>query len=214
MRPASEYANLTGPGAWTVYRWEAYDPASKVDLCASALSVHGRLFFVDPIPLTKPALGDLIAEAGEPAGVVITNGNHARAADDFRRSLKVPLASTEVAGAQTDLTPDTVIPAEGGPVFEGVFEAVPVEGGAPGEVALYRPDDGGLFIVGDAIINLPSFPFALLPNKYCGDPKTLRRSLARLLERPFERMLFAHGEPLMSRAHERLAGLLAGEGKQ
>ncbi len=210
MHAASEYADLTGPGAWTAYQWETYDPASRVDLSASALAVEGRLFFVDPIPLARNALDELTAE-NLPVGIVVTNGNHARAAEAFRRRFNVPLCLTEAARTESGLEPDVTIPGEGGPVFGGVFEAIPVPGGAVGEVALYRPDDGGLLIVGDAVINLPSFPLGLLPAKYCSSHNHLRRSVTRLLERPFSRMLFAHGEPLMSRAHERLAALLAGE---
>ena len=208
MPVASEYADLTGPGAWTAYRWEAYDAASKVDLCASALSVAGRLYLVDPFPLAEPALALLLAEA-TPAGIVVTNGNHARSAQKFRHRYRVPLALHEEARAETGLEPDVTIPRGGGPVFDGVFEAVPLPGGAPGEVALYRPDDGGLLIVGDAVINLPSFPLALLPGKYCTDHKLLRRSVAGLLERPFSKMLFAHGEPLLTDARARLAAMLA-----
>lgn len=209
MPPAAdEYADLTGPGAWTAYRWEAFDAASRVDLSASAVAVDGRLFFVDPIPLAKAALAELGAEHA-PAGIVITNGNHARAAAEFRRKLGVPLAATAEAADEAGSTPTETIPPEGGPVFGGVFEAVPLPGGAAGEVALYRADRGGLLIVGDAIINLPSFPLALLPDKYCRDVRELRRSVARLLERSFATLLFAHGEPILQNAHARLAAMLA-----
>ena len=208
MPTAAEYADLTGPGGWTAYRWEAYDPTSKVDLGASALGVNGRMYFVDPFPLAKPALAELLADL-TPAGIVVTNGNHARAAEEFRRRFKIPLALTADARAETGLKPDETISPEGGAVFGGAFEAVPLPGGAAGEVALHRPDGGGLLIVGDAVINLPSFPLALLPNKYCTDPKQLRRSVAGLLDRPFSKMLFAHGEPLLTGAHARLAAMLA-----
>ena len=208
MPAASEYADLTGPGSWRAYRWEAYDPASKVDLSASALRVGGRIYFVDPFPLAKPALDELLAGAA-PAGIVVTNGNHARAAAEFRRRHQVPLASTAEAQTETGLEPDHLIPAGGGGVFGGVFEALPLPGGAAGEVALYRPGDGGLLIVGDAVINLPSLPLALLPAKYCTDPRQLRRSVTGLLDRPFSKMLFAHGEPLLADARARLAAMLA-----
>ena len=208
MLAASEYADLTGPGASRAYRWEAYDSASKVDLSASALGVDGKIFFVDPIPLAESALAELLAD-GAPAGIAVTNGNHARAAEDFRHRWGVPLTVPEDARMETGLQPDHTIPSGGGPVFGGIFEAVPLPGGASGEVALYRPDDGGLLIVGDAIINLPSFPLALLPDKYCADPKLLRRSVTALLDRAFSKLLFAHGEPLLSDARARLAAMLA-----
>ena len=210
MPAASEYADLTAPGARGLYRWEVYDAASKVDLCASAVGVEGKLFFVDPIPLEQPALGLLLARH-VPAGIVVTNGNHARAAAEFRRRFKVPLALTEEAQMEAGLEGDHVIPAEGGLVFGGVFEAVPLPGGAAGEVALHHSGGGGLLVVGDAVINLASFPLGLLPVKYCADAGELRRSVFRLLDFSFSTMLFAHGEPLMTRARERLVAMLSGE---
>ena len=208
MSTADEYADLTGPGgAWTLFRWEAYDPANRVDLCASALAVDDRLFFVDPIPLAREALAELTA-GRTPAGIIVTNGNHARAADAFRRRWKVPLASTAEAAADAGLEVDQLIPAEGGPVLCDAFRAISLAGGAVGEVALHRADGEGVLIVGDAIINLPSYPLGRLPDKYCANPRELRRSVSRLLDLPFSKMLFAHGEPVLSRAHERLSAAL------
>ena len=187
MPAAAEFADLGG-GA---YRWEAFDRASKVDLSASAVTVAGGgLVFVDPIGLARKAFQELLAAAGgKPCGVFVTNANHRRAADEFTRDLGVPLL--DAAGAQ----------ALG-------LNVIPLPGAAPGETALHRPDGGGLMLVGDAVINLCSHPFSLLPDRYCDDPAELRRSLARLLDFPFERLLLAHGEPLMEGARARLAALL------
>ncbi len=204
MRAAPEYADLGGG----LFCWQAYDPASKVDLHASAVAVDGQLYFVDPILLAEEALAELTADA-TPAGIVLTNANHARAAETFRRRFGVPVCVHPAAAATIGLASEAMLDAGGGPAFDGAFEAIPLPGAALGEIALYRADDGGLMIVGDAIINLPSPGFGVLPEKYCADPKLLRRSLATLLERPFARMLFAHGEPIVAKARTRLATLLA-----
>lgn len=182
MRPADEFADLGG-GA---YRWEAYDPASRVDLSASAAITEEGLYFIDPIPLREEALRELLETAGvAPAGVFLTNENHERASAAFSRRLGVPVYSSGFAGALT---------------------VVPLPGGAAGEAAVWLPK---LLVVGDALINLPSLPFSVLPDKYCADPRQLRASLATLLTLDFDRMLFAHGDPLMSGARARLAALLA-----
>lgn len=187
MPTADEFADLGG-GA---YRWEAYDRASKVDLGASALTVAGGgLVFIDPIGLRSEALAELLSVAGAaPAGIYVTNANHLRAAEEYTRRLGAPMLDAAAA--------------------EGLgLGVIPLVGGAPGETALYRPGDGGLMVIGDALINLASHPFSPLPDRYCDAPAELRRSLARLLDHPFERMLFAHGEPLMTGARARLAALL------
>lgn len=182
MQPADEFDDLGG-GA---FRWETYDPASKVDLSASAIVAAGGLYFVDPIPLEKTALHELLATAQTaPAGIFLTNANHVRASEDFRGALGVPVFTAET-------------PPPG-------LTVIPLPGGAPREAALHW---GDLLVVGDALINLASHPFSLLPDKYCEDPAELRRSLARLLDFAFSRLLFAHGTPLMTGARIRLAALL------
>ncbi len=64
-------------------------------------------------------------------------------------------------------------------------------------------------VVGDALIHMEPLGFTFLPDKYCEHPKEMRRSLGRLVERKFSMMTFAHGEPLVIRADERLRALLA-----
>ena len=205
MRPAPEYADLGGG----LFCWQAYDSASKVDLHATGVVVgEKKLFFVDPIPLAEDALAELTADA-VPAGIVLTNANHARGAEGFRRKFAVSVCLHPEAAGEIGLASDAMLDAGGGPAFGGVFEAIPLPGAAPGEIALYRPDDGGVLIVGDAVINLPSPGFGVLPDKYCANPKELRRSLGTLLERSFGKMLFAHGDPILANARERLAAMLA-----
>jgi hypothetical protein len=63
-------------------------------------------------------------------------------------------------------------------------------------------------VIGDALINFEPYGFGLLPAKYCSNFKLMRRSLSQLLDYSFERMLFAHGMPILSRARERLELLL------
>ncbi len=216
VRAASEYAELVSPapGAWALALWQAYSPASKVDLHVTAAAVSGSgMYFVDPIPLRPAALAELLEQTADtpPAGVLVTNGNHARAAGEFARRFKVPLCATAAAAREAGLEAGVVIPDAGGIVFDGAFEAVPLPGAALGEVAFYREDGGGLVVVGDGLIHMGSHGFSALPDKYCENPKELRRALARLAERRFSTMTFAHGEPLVGRADERLRNLLAGQ---
>jgi len=47
-----------------------------------------------------------------------------------------------------------------------------------------------------------------LPRKYCINQKQMIRSLRKLLDLDFARIFFAHGNPIMIRARERLESLL------
>jgi glyoxylase-like metal-dependent hydrolase (beta-lactamase superfamily II) len=63
-------------------------------------------------------------------------------------------------------------------------------------------------IVGDALINLEPYGFTFLPGKYCSNEKEMRRSLQKLLDYKAERILFAHGTPILSGVSDRLRDLL------
>src|SRR3712207_7604903 len=52
-----------------------------------------------------------------------------------------------------------------------------------------------------------SYGFALLPAKYCTSQKQMRRSLRKLLDYEFERIVFAHGFPVVTRSEEHTSEL-------
>ncbi|PYJ69352.1 MAG: hypothetical protein DME76_09285, partial [Verrucomicrobia bacterium] len=55
--------------------------------------------------------------------------------------------------------------------------------------------------------NFEPYGFTFLPAKYCSNQKEMRRSLRKLLDYKAERLLFAHGTPIVSGAGEKLQGL-------
>jgi len=191
------------PGIWV---WQAYDPTVKTDLFSTAISTTSGPCLVDPIPLAEPALGAL-SKVIPIAAVIVTNANHERACLNYSDRFSVPvlghpesLASIK-PGRSGDLS---AIASKTG------LEPIEIEGAVAGEIAIYHRSNGGTLIVGDALINLESYGFTFLPSKYCLDQKLMRRSLRKLLPLPVERILFAHGNPLVSKAGERLRELLNG----
>jgi len=186
-----------------LFLWQAYEPAVKTDLtCCACLTGQG-LVFIDPIPLQKSAEAELF-EAGAPRAIILTSGNHARAAEDYRRRFSIPIYAHSEAAPGLGFAIDHTI-ADGETVLDE-FTVIRIPGAAEGEVALHR---GDAVHVGDALIHLPPYGFALLPDKYCDDPKEMRLALGKLLRIPFELLTFAHGLPIVARARHRLSQLLA-----
>ena len=186
-----------------LYFWQAYDPAVKVELSCCARRAACGLVFIDPIPLAKDALAELCNTA-VPAAIILTNGNHARAAAEYRTRFSIPIFAHAGAFAELGLAVDQEI-ADGETVLDE-FTVIALPGAAPGEIALHA---SGALHVGDALINLPPYGFAPLPEKYCADAKEMRIALGKLLRFPFEVLTFAHGLPLVTQARQRLATLLA-----
>ncbi|MFL6588776.1 MAG: hypothetical protein ACJ8M4_01245 [Chthoniobacterales bacterium] len=202
MAPAREIARVA-PG---VYFWQAYAPAVKADLSSSALVTPKGLFLVDPIPLTPEAIRDLTA-GHKMAGVVVTNENHERAAAHFAEQFDVPVF-VDAAIEEADTWPGkrpllTLVRDYGG------FAIIPVPGAPVGETAVHYSENGGTLIIGDALINFEPHGFTFLPPKYCTDFGLMGQSLEQLLRYRFERILFAHGTPIVANAHSRLEQLLA-----
>ena len=187
-----------------LYFWQAYEPAVKCDLSSCALIVGGRLLLIDPIPLAKAALAELAAAAA-PALIILTNGNHARAAVEYRDRWQIPIAAHADATVDLGLAPDQFL-ADGGRLLDTV-SAIALPGAGPGEIALHSAS--GILCMGDALINLEPDGLTVLPDKYCADAKLLRASLRKRLPRDARVLTFAHGVPLVTAARTRLDTLLA-----
>jgi glyoxylase-like metal-dependent hydrolase (beta-lactamase superfamily II) len=197
---AEELTQLTP----SLFVWQSYDSAVKADLFSTALVTPAGVFIVDPILLERSQL-DRLHECGRIVGLIVTNANHHRAASWYSREFSVAIFAA--ADVFPNKKPERFAEIEGGEKIEDEFEVRQIDGAVAGEVALYHGRDGGVLIVGDALINFEPYGFAFLPPKYCRDQDEMRRSLRKLLDWQAERILFAHGIPLLSDATERLRQL-------
>jgi hypothetical protein len=185
----------------TLFAWQAYEPTVKCDLSSCALDGEDGLFFVDPIELSDPALDRLLL-GRKPRAIILTNGNHTRAARELRTRLRVKVFAPADADG-LDFSPDETL--ADGQTAPGGMQAVTLPGAGPGEIALVGH---GIACIGDALINLPPDGFRLLPGKYCNDAGLMRDSLRKLLSYEFQVMTFAHGAPLVESARWKLEQLL------
>lgn len=203
LMAAAQEIDLVAPG---VLVWQVYDPAVKADLFSTALETKKGTYLIDPVELASEALRTL--QTGQKVkGIVVTNENHERAAGQFAERFSVPIY-LHGAVRQAVALQRTVELKDRQEIQPGLT-AVAIPGAPAGEIALHYEANGGTLVVGDALINFEPYGFGLLPAKYCRDFKLMRRSLPRLLDYAFERMLFAHGTPILSGARARLELLLA-----
>jgi len=189
--------------------WHAYDSAVKAELYSTCLGTPDGTYLIDPIPFEREALSELIGSDCV-AGIIVTNSNHHRASAKFAEKFSAPLfGGTDAFPNKAALELKNV--TDGDEISEGLC-AIGLEGAGDGEIALHYAADGGTFIIGDVLINFEPYGFTFLPTKYCSNQKQMRRSLRKLLDYKAERMLFAHGTPILSRASERLRALLESDG--
>ncbi len=198
MAVATDFQTVTP----SLFAWQAFESAVKCDLSSCALDTADGLIFIDPIELSEAALARLL-HGRKPRAILLTNGNHTRAAAALRERLGVKvLASADASGLE--IVPDETL-AEG-QIAPGEMEVITLPGAGPGEIALVGR---GIACVGDALIHLPPEGLRYLPAKYCAAPEQMRHSLRKLLSYQFQIMTFAHGAPLVGTARRQLEQLLA-----
>jgi glyoxylase-like metal-dependent hydrolase (beta-lactamase superfamily II) len=185
--------------------WHAYDPTVKAELYSTCLVTSFGSYLVDPIPLQGEALDELVSSAPV-AGIIVTNGNHHRAAVRFAEQFAAAVVG-HLDGFPDEQPSRFRQVADGDAVSDGL-QVIGIEGAVPGEIVLHHTPNGGTLIVGDALINFEPHGFTSLPRKYCSNEKEMRRSLRKLLDYKAERIFFAHGTPILSGASERLTSLL------
>jgi hypothetical protein len=201
--PVAEETEQVAPG---IFIWQFYDPKVRADLFSTAVEAEAGMFLVDPIPLKADAWRNLEAQR-QIAGLIITNENHARATPEFADKLAVPIY---LHGAlRGTIAVSGTVEVHDREIFSPGLTAIAIDGAPAGEIAVHYEANGGALVVGDGLINFEPYGFALLPAKYCSDSKLMRRSLSKLLDYSFDRMLFAHGTPILSGARQRLETLLA-----
>jgi len=163
------------------------------------------LYLFDPIPLADEPVTELRA-AAPIGGIIATNRNHLRAASDYANKFSLPVFAHPDTVTRKEFP--SLIEIADGQRIGNELEVLTIAGAAPGEIAVYHSPNGGTLIVGDALTNFEPYGFTFLPRKYCIDEKNMRRSLRKLLARQAERLLFAHGTPILSGASARLRQLL------
>jgi hypothetical protein len=190
-----------------LFIWHRYDASVKAELFSTGLRTRSGVWLIDGITIEESLLGTALGGA-EIAGIVVTNANHWRAAG----ALSVRFGAT--VHTHPDARHEIEIPVEAKiashTAIADALEIIPLAGAPRGEIAVYSESDGGTLVIGDALINMDGYGFTFLPAKYCEDQKLMRKSLHQLLDYRFERLLFAHGAPIVSGARRRLGDLLEG----
>ena len=201
MVPPAEFACLSP----RLFVWHRYDSEVKAELFSTALATAAGIFLIDPFAVDTAEFGGA-TRGTKVAGVVVSNANHGRSCVQFAEEFAAPIYGHRKAQAALNLPAITEV--SDGSKLSGELAVLGIEGAAPGEIALHCASEGGTAIIGDALINFGAQGFTFLPGKYCSNAKLMRKSLRKLLDYRFERLLFAHGTPILERGRGRLEELL------
>lgn len=149
-------------------------------------------------------------ERTTPTQALLTNRHHYRHSDRFRERFGTTVWCNE-NGMHEFGEGQAVEAFEFGRQLPGGFTAVEI-GVLCGEETAYHRPESKLIALGDSVIVWDG-ELGHVPDDFMGDdPEAikagLRRSLGGLLDRDFDTLLLAHGEPLVGDGKERLRAFL------
>ena len=180
------------PGLW---HWTAMHPRLAIEVSSYYVAGSGTL--IDP--MLPPEGVEWFRQHGGPRRVVLTNRHHYRQSDAFHNELGCPVLSHEAGLHEFEAGPNVEGFRFGDQVAPGIV-ALEVGAICPEETALHIALGDGLLSFADGLINhgeLGFVPDSLLGDDPDGVKRGLHDSLRALLDRDFDGLLFAHGDPLL-----------------
>jgi hypothetical protein len=187
-----------------VFHWSVVHEKIGIPVHSYFLRETGVL--IDPL-LPRGGL-EAVERAGEPRHAILTNRHHYRHSGKFVERFGVDVRCHR-AGLHEFTRGERVEPFEHGDELPGGIRALEVGVLCPEETAFHLPPGtrggspgGGLLAMGDAVIRGEDGGLGFVPDEYIGDDpeavkEGLRKAFRRLVEKPFDTLLLAHGEPLV-----------------
>ena len=200
MKLASNLREVV-PGLWF---WSSLHEEWQVDFSCCAWKSPDGLVLIDPIELDAANLARL-EQVGKPAAILLTNQNHERHADWFRKKYGVKVHVHRDAVPGIEIQPDEFFCD--GAIVAGGLKVIHVPGTCPSECAFYSEANGGMVLVGDVVMNGKA-GLMFLPADYCQDSKQNQENARKLLNFKFETLTVAHGNPIYPKAREQFGKLL------
>ena len=191
-----------------VLHWTELHPKINVDV--SSYYLPGAGVAIDPL---LPAGGPDAFEKGI-EDILLTNRHHYRDTGRLVEAFGCTVWCVE-CGLHEFTHGEKVKPFQFGDKLPGGIEAVEIGALCPDETALVLTEPAGVIALADGAIRMqPDSPLGFVPDEYMGDdPEAikvgLKAALRRLLQRDFDHLLLAHGNPWIGGAKEALQVFLS-----
>ncbi len=175
------------------FHWTRSHPKIKIEVSSYYLADEGVL--IDP----------LVPEEGldwfrdPPRHVLLTNRHHYRDSGEFVERFGCKVWCVE-SGLHEFTKGKEVTGFQFGDELIGGITAVEIGAICPDETALHIPRGDGLVALADGVTRDGDGPLSFVPDQYMGDDTEgvksgLKQSYRQLLQRDFDHLLLAHGNP-------------------
>src|SRR5437879_13780338 len=104
MKPATKLRQISP----SLYAWSTFHTEWKVNFDSYALVTGDGVVFIDPMK-PGPAVLKKLTDLGNPAAVLLTNGNHDRHSDWFRKQFDIQIYAQEKAPTESETKLDLLV---------------------------------------------------------------------------------------------------------
>ena len=192
-----------------IFHWSTPHPDIRIRVSSHYVAPAGIL--VDPLE-PEDGMGFFDELDPAPQQIVLTSGLHWRHSDRFRDRYGATVRVVEQGLGRWEGTDRSAEPFGFGDEVAPEVTAVEIDAIAPDDTALHISHGKGAVILADALTHYDG-TVAFVPDSLMDDPEKtkqgLRDSLRGLLEREWDALLFAHGEPIAEGGRERLTEFLS-----
>ena len=191
-----------------IYRWSWFSQEKGYDFNGYFVISGEAKVIIDPPPMTS-ADQEWVRKQGPVTCILLTNRDHVREAEGFRRQFSCKILIHEKDA------PLIAIAADGtyrdGDRLPGGFIAIHLQNNkSPGETALFLERDRGVVILGDGLIGKPSGQLNLMPADKHEDVAKAREGIRVLLNYRYDTVLFGDGVPILTRGKQAVQKFIEG----
>ena len=183
-----------------VYQWSHFSEEKQLNFNGHLILAGDRRLVIDPPPLSAEGL-TAIRKGGPIDAIVLTNRDHVREAATYRALFQTKILAPELDAPLMELEVDGTF-AHGDRLPGGLMVIHLPDHKSPGESALLLERDGGVLILGDALIGKPPGSLSFLPPDKFADIARARLSVRRLLGHAFDTVLVGDGESIITDGKE------------
>ncbi|HUK56269.1 MAG TPA: hypothetical protein VLY20_06385 [Nitrospiria bacterium] len=179
-----------------IYQWSWFSQEKGYDFNGHLIISGAERVMIDPPPLSAE-VGTWLKTQEPITCIVLTNRDHVREAEAFRKQFKTIVLAPEADAPLMEIKIDRTF--KDGDLLPGGVKAVHIpDGKSPGESALFLDRGKGVLILGDALIGKPSGKLNLMPPEKYKDPAEARDGIRVLLKYRFDSVLVGDGVPVLT----------------
>ena len=184
-----------------IYSWSIFSEMRQVDFNGHLWVRPEGNILIDPVPMIDSDLNQF-DKLGGASLIVLTNSDHEREAEFFRRRTRADIVIHEADGDALEVRPNRQI-IDREEIVPGLQAIHLRYGKSPGEIALYFPEKRAV-LSGDLVVGAPIGSLTLLSDEKLENPPKAALELRKILGLQFDVILVGDGHSILQNARQRL----------